>query len=567
MNRIVRATMLLLLIYCVGCTKRDIAEVPENVKSGKPGWYANLKKADLKSFSITTPKYSDPNDANGLLGRRKRNGDPGDGPDPIMGTYPTGPGIIFHPINGGNEDPNAIMYRQSFKSNVFVVEDQAMSLNIFPGAILNGRSISSTAFSPAMLTGISGNIRPINISTSLPVSSGAVARTYMARPSNDRAFVRTALTDLENLNPGRVGAARLQVEKDSFNVYEELKTLYGYNKNIDIFIASGGSSSQNGSHDIQGNAGIKIKFFQQNFTIDVDVPSDYSELFDPTGLDTSSVFGGYSPYYVSSVTYGRMGIMTIESSTDASTLYSIVNKQINILGGVVGGGTQLTQQEKDILNNADIKVRLTGIGVSADRPIVVNGLQGFIETLSANATYSKDDPGIPISFRLRYLVDDTNVEAPFDINYGPYEKPYARVEYRNSNIRTYHAVNPDDANTRDEIEENTANVYLAFYKDNTAGIPMNAPNFLKFDIKKLTTTNGGYNDDRFGYLWGSENSSVRNSNKGTIALIEGNLMYRLTKTPDLWPNPIGSYWQKKKIELQPNPWYNALDEYPYQIAD
>ncbi|MBZ4189364.1 thiol-activated cytolysin family protein [Niabella beijingensis] len=477
MNRIVRATMLLLLIYCVGCTKRDIAEVPENVKSGKPGWYANLKKADLKSFSITTPKYSDPNDANGLLGRRKRNGDPGDGPDPIMGTYPTGPGIIFHPINGGNEDPNAIMYRQSFKSNVFVVEDQAMSLNIFPGAILNGRSISSTAFSPAMLTGISGNIRPINISTSLPVSSGAVARTYMARPSNDRAFVRTALTDLENLNPGRVGAARLQVEKDSFNVYEELKTLYGYNKNIDIFIASGGSSSQNGSHDIQGNAGIKIKFFQQNFTIDVDVPSDYSELFDPTGLDTSSVFGGYSPYYVSSVTYGRMGIMTIESSTDASTLYSIVNKQINILGGVVGGGTQLTQQEKDILNNADIKVRLTGIGVSADRPIVVNGLQGFIETLSANATYSKDDPGIPISFRLRYLVDDTNVEAPFDINYGPFDKPYVKMHNGSYSEQTG---NPF---------YRRADLFVSFFKDRLGASPYTGvPNFLSVKYEKVVNT-------------------------------------------------------------------------------
>lgn len=152
----------------------------------------------------------------------------------------------------------------------------------------------------------------------------------------------------------------------------------------------------------------------------MDKPTNNKELFDPIGLDLLAITGGVTPVYVQSVTYGRMGIMVIESSYSAEEVYNAVHKQKNLLLNLLGADKGLTAKEKDIINDAEIKLKLTGVGRDADETIKINGLQGFIDVISANSTYSKERPGIPVAFQLAYLDKDQSiVEAPFQINYGP----------------------------------------------------------------------------------------------------------------------------------------------------
>lgn len=376
---------------------------------------------------------------------------------PNASVYKDGPGIIMNRTE--NPTSHMLFFHQKYKSQMFTIADQPMGLHIYPGAILKGQSIEGI-FSPQMLTGISNNIRPITISTSMPVSGSAVARTNLPQPVSQAALYNAALTDLENTNSKDVGAASLIVELDTFQVYEELKTLYGYNKGLDAFLINTNTKRQGENHLIVSASAIKIKFFQHNFTIDMDVPKNKNELFDPTGLDIQAITGGVTPVYVKSVTYGRMGIMVIESSYNSTKLYNAVYKQLGILKNLIGIGTALTEEEKEIINSASIKVKYTGIGTDNSPAVAISGLNGFIKVLSENTTYSKTSPGMPIAFQLAYLNSGNGlVEAPFQINYGPFEKPYARIEYENNKWDIRNSLNE---------EAITSDIYMCFYMDPAA---------------------------------------------------------------------------------------------------
>ncbi|MGB3064571.1 thiol-activated cytolysin family protein [Sphingobacterium thalpophilum] len=390
----------------------------------------------------------------------------------IGGINKDGPDSIRQSADEDQSNKTVLYLQRKYKANMFTIADGAMALNIFPGAILDGRSLEGN-FSPRMLQGISSGIRPITISTSLPVSGYAVAKTAIAKPTAGIALVNAALADLEKVNPGEIGTASLDVTLDTFRVYEEIKTLYGYQKGLDAFLINTNTTKQGENHLIVSKSAIKIKFFQHNFTVDTDIPKA-NELFDPTGLNMQTITGGKVPVYVKSVTYGRMGIMVIESEANMRDLFNAVYKQIGIIGNFIGIDRNMTEQDKAIINQASIRVKYTGIGTDTSPAEWINGLGGFIQVLSANKTYSKTSPGIPIAFQLAELNSSNKlVEAPFQINYGPFEKPYVRIEYRNSKW---------------EKDENISNpmftesdIYMCFYKDPTGQAPYDdAPIFVPY---------------------------------------------------------------------------------------
>lgn len=547
------ATMILLSVLIYSCKKNNLKRISSGLQSG-------LKTPEIPRFSMRAGHYSDPKNINGILSKSKLNDAAtfdNRNPWTTSSVKPDGPGRVTNGFDlTGKEDPNKVSYLQAFKSNVFVIADNQMSLNIFPGAIIDGGSISANGYyEPQMQKGIENNKRPVTVSTSIPVSPDNTVRTFWPRPSNDRAFQRQALSELERLYPGETGISRLQVEIDTFSVYEELKTLYGYNKNIGLFIANYGKNSTENTHTIATSSAIKIKFYQEHFYMDVDgnLPAQ-GELIDFNGLD-QSVFGGTEPCYVSRVAYGRMGIMLIESTSSASALYNAVNKQVQILEGVVGVGTHLTAEEESVINQAKIRVKFTGLGTDKDKPTDVFGVAGFIETLSANASYDKDHPGIAISYQLKTIRGDKLIEAPFDINYGSYDKPYARIEYRNIQRSN------EKFSSTSFLDQIKADLVIACYSSPlcTPESEFQAPNFISFNYKIISNN---YTYDPQGHSPDDED------NKYTMNYSTNNKQ----KTKPLFLNRAdpylryyGSYLNPKISKYESQAW--LLDGTGYFLAD
>jgi hypothetical protein len=412
------------------CSKKDYLYPGSQIQGSDPDWFKKLKTPELTPFTIYTAGGVSAKGKSVDVNRRKVNDT--DPHPPLVAMLPPG---SFNVIGAGYDqstDAGYGLYKQSAEAETFLISPEWAN-QIYLGAILQGSSIELSRFDPKLVLGIGSHLKPITVSTNLPVDPAFVAKTYNMRPIADIAFTRAALTNYDNNNPGKIGQSQqVYAAADTFQYYEELQSIYGYSKQTNlIFIGTGGTTVK-GQHKIQRTSAVVVKFYITNFTLDMDLPvgseGTFNQLIDPTGLDTANAFGGKDPYYVSNIAYGRMGVMVLESNESSEELNTAVQKQINILGGLIGVGTGLTEREKSILNSADKKVALMGVNGDLVAKTVAGGLDGMIEVITKSATYSKDSPGIPIFFSLRHMKNSSSVKNPFDINW-PFLIPYAKIEY------------------------------------------------------------------------------------------------------------------------------------------
>ncbi|MFX1705833.1 thiol-activated cytolysin family protein [Chitinophaga sp. CC14] len=391
-------------------------------------------------------------------------------------------------------------YAQLFDANEFVV-NTTNSNTVYPGSIIKGSSIEAFTLNPVL-----GYGRPVTVSVSIPTSPVKVSRTLpLASPSGMFQMVREALTtDFA----GAAGASRLNFEMKSFSYYQELKTLYGYNSKSNLLFVSNVTSGDKDLAKISRTTGIMVKFLQQNFTVDMDLPED-GQLID-RNVDPA-VFDGYAPLYVSSVTYGRLGIMTIETNAEQARAEEVFRKAFSVLG-IVNGGNSLTSEEQALIDASEIKVSVAGVPGEEGVQLVM-GVQGLSALLAKGMTYTAQTPGVPIVFKMRKVEDDANFAAPFQVNYGIYNKVYASIEIENQR---------QTGNNGAGATYNIGDVYLAFYQWPNKVQPVAAENFIALDyLVNTVSVNRQYGPDGYyNRTDRNEDFTIKNASKNTRLLLK-----------------------------------------------
>jgi thiol-activated cytolysin len=478
--------LILLSVFCMAasCSKERLAK--------GDGSFAALPAYPVKSFSITAK------DANmygitpeGMLGAHKQN----DGQPGTISVTPRGSDITDL-VNSSKS-----IYKELFTANEFVV-DKANSNTVYPGSIIKGNSIDNFSLVPVL-----GYGRPITVSVSIPTSPQRVSKTIpMPSAAGMYQTVRQALT---NEFAGSAGFSRLNYEMRSFTYYQEMKQLYGYNSKGFAFFVTNNTTSTTDLAKTEKKTAIMVKFLQQNFTVDMDIPEE-GQLIDRNA--DPSVFGGFAPYYVNSVTYGRLGLMTIESNEEQYKVEAAYRKAFSFLG-IVNGSNTLTSEESAILEAAEVKVSM--LGVPGEEAVqTIKGLSGLAAVLGKGLTYDAQTPGVPIVFKMRYVSDDRNFEAPFEVNYGEFDRVYARIEVENrrNEVLDYTSV---------ILNRTTADIYYGFYLDPAFVTPIAAPNYVEFnydvaiDSWRRRSNEPMVRDDNAPLP-----KKIRNTTKGTKLLIE-----------------------------------------------
>lgn len=469
-------------------------------------------------------------DAAAVLAAHKAAGNP-EIPGGGISVTPHGPSFTDG-LNGATYN-----YAELFDANEFVVTTGNTNV-VYPGSIIKGSSIEDFGLIPIL-----GYGRPITVSVSIPTSPLKVSKTLpIATPSGMRQVVRDALTtDFA----GSAGFSRFNYQMKAFTYYQELKTLYGYNTKSNLLFVTNSTHIDKNLAQISGKSGIMVKFIQQNFSIDMDIP-EAGQLIDPN-VDPS-VYGGYQPIYISSVIYGRMGIMTIESEAEQSKAEATFRKAFNVLG-IINGGNSLTSEETALIDAAEIKVSVAGVsGEEAVR--LVGGVQGLTALLAKGMTYDAASPGVPIAFKMKDIATDSLIAAPFQVDYGTYDKVYASLEIENR-----YQVGTGGAGATYEYGD----LYLAFYQWPNKIQPVAAPNFVPFNyLINTVTENRQYGPN--GYHNRSERNEdvkVRNSLKNTRQLLQKDARLRyLVKYYN--PNQPNNGNQSESIytyRLKPGPGY------------
>lgn len=277
--------------------------------------------------------------------------------------------------------------------------DEQLVLNpqtdvIYPGALVKGESILDGTY-----TLIPAARKPITISTSL--TGGDVASVVVEDPklSTVREAVNTLMKQTYDVPYANMG---FTVEQ----AYSE--------QQIDLSLRA---SYKTGILNVKGgfdfsNTKIKTrliaKFIQNYYTLDMDLPRQPSDLFEED-VDRA-LFGTLMPMYVSTVTFGRMALFTIESELEETDVRAYLSASYGGISGSVSAEFDALEEK------STMKVYILG-GSGSAAGAAINGFEDFKNYIQTGGDFSKTSPGAPISYKLRYIRDNSIGNIVFAASY------------------------------------------------------------------------------------------------------------------------------------------------------
>ncbi|HVI48589.1 MAG TPA: thiol-activated cytolysin family protein [Chitinophaga sp.] len=390
------------------------------------------------------------------------------------------------------------LYAETTEMAMF--QNTAMDRLIFAGALLQGNSLADLDLKP--IAEYQGKVKPITVSVSLTAKrvSGTINNPSLSA-------TRTFVSDILSQNNIGTQTAGYSFNMERFTAYDELKLAFGSNVKTGALFFKKENTTTETRTKIAKRSGIYVKFVQKNFTLDLDLPDKGNLMQDTVNLQGLSK---YFPVYVSSITYGRMGILAIESDSSYEATYEAYNTAFKAL--FVSGTNTLTTEQKRIIDQADMRIYL--VGTDGDGSVqTVRGLDAFLALATKGRTFSPSAPGIPIYCSLSYLGDNSIVKTRFkvDISLDPI---YARIEYEDVKRKTEQTSSgqPGSPSFSSGSETYTsASVYMKFYSDPMATKPTFPPANLGFYYKQYKSFYSYNRDDVAG-----ESTSEDKKDQGTF---------------------------------------------------
>lgn len=265
---------------------------------------------------------------------------------------------------------------------------------IYPGALVKGESILDGTY-----TLIPARRKPITISTSLTGTGPISIVVEDPKLSTVRQAVNDLMNQEYNVPPANMGFTQEQ----AYSQQQLNLSLHASYKSGIVNVAGGFDYS---NKEIKTR--LVAKFIQSYYTLDMDLPDTPSDLFEED-VDRA-LFGSYMPMYVSTVTYGRMALFTVESELEETEVRAYLN------GSYASVDAATSSDFEALKAKSTLKVYILG-GSGSDAGAAVNGFEDFKNYIKAGGNYSKTSPGAPISYKLRYIKDNSIGKIVFAASY------------------------------------------------------------------------------------------------------------------------------------------------------
>lgn len=300
--------------------------------------------------------------------------------------------------SSGNEANSDIMLRASASDPFTEIREvecfesvvlPELQPHIWIGNILTKSSVADCNYNPLIYPR-----NPITVSSTLPGMNPLV----IENPSFSK-YMSYIQEQTAKGNFSQNGEFNFTTEQ--FTSYNELKVAFGSNVNTGALFWKSNTSTEGIDHTISKATGLYVKFYQTSFKIVMDYPQGQIASI-PSNLINEAV-------YVNSITYGRLGILTIETNEAVHNAETIINKTFSKL--FVSGSSSLTTEEESFLEGCDFRVYLIG-GNGSTSVETFKGYSGFIQHIK-KGTFSKNEPGAPLFCTFNHVKDNSPVSIKF----------------------------------------------------------------------------------------------------------------------------------------------------------
>ena len=258
---------------------------------------------------------------------------------------------------------------------------------IYPGSLLQGKSLSNATPSPIVVKRAGGTIS-YNLNNGNPDSSFSVEEVT-------KSTIQTAMNSII-AGSGEVVPANFQLDIVQIESQSQMALEMG----IDVqTFASRVSADMSFSSEKSFNRTL-VKLTQSYYTMSFDLPTSLEDIFDPSvsPQDLAVYVQADNPAtFISSVTYGRIFYMLVESTSSREEMQAKLNVAYGAFRNTVEGELGVNAMQE--LN--DLKIKVIAYGGDAAGTFQLAGETSVADIANKLAESTDIRAGLPLSYVVR----------------------------------------------------------------------------------------------------------------------------------------------------------------------
>lgn len=315
--------------------------------------------------------------------------------DQVLSSEPTGNVV-------GNQKEYREVIKKQITLNPVELVDGSLSEVIYPGCVLRGDAFMEGEYSPVPIK----DPKTITLSASLRGKNLQVSKQVLPTLSNVRQGINDLIyPSVDDINYDKAPAYITYLSNNvttkesfnkTFNIHTKVNVLGGIVKAHFNYEARNYSSS--------GKHYVLVKVRQQFFNISMDAKQ-------PDEWGTFDNLGEYEPVYVSSVDYGRVLHLLIETKESADSISKMIKGGIDASFAKFGGSvdTEYKKQWNRYFKSEKIQVMVAGGPLEYARKI--HDYDSFMDFIDVPNARSLINASVPIGYRVRSVRNNREVEV------------------------------------------------------------------------------------------------------------------------------------------------------------
>lgn len=325
---------------------------------------------------------------------------------------------------------------------------------IWPGSLVEGANAQDFVYVP-----ISVDRAPLTLSISLEGSSATGSSLVSTVQDPKLSTVRQGISDL--LKNAITGDTRVPARVD-FN-YEQVYTESQMNLFVgaDVSYGAGSLETKFNWNSVTKQNKIMASYKQIYYTIDIDTPGTPADFFDPNMpiKDIENALpAGSKPLYVSSVSYGMMALVFIETDYSFEEMKWAMDASYK---AIVSGSVSLDLKTQQIMQSSTIKTVVYG-GSTAGLQELESGYNGFLNVIGASKDFNAGSPGVPLVYRFRHLSDNTLALITLTSQYT-LKIPLRLMQPVRVTVNTFTCTLSDDEGAGNDADMDRFEIYATAY--------------------------------------------------------------------------------------------------------
>jgi hypothetical protein len=272
--------------------------------------------------------------------------------------------------------------------------------SLWPGAIVQGKDLTD-----GILSGVNVARAPVTVGCpDLPAMPAEDLSETVSAP--DQFKVNGAINTIVEkfIDAGHTLPAAVDFEMKEVTSFEQAMLDIG----ISASWATGDFTNDFSYSKTSEKHTVFIKFIQKYFTASVTTPSSPISVFANTVAKSQleNYTGNGNPLcYVSDVTYGRIGLLSITSTKDSTEIKNAMDAAMESLKG--SGDISIDFAMLQLIMQSEIKLKIIGGKPTSGVINLTNPVAGLIEWIGDGMDMNSQSRGAPISYTVKHLKDNS----------------------------------------------------------------------------------------------------------------------------------------------------------------